>query len=139
MDLASLSATKATYLFRNRNFLILWVAQFAAIAAIYSLGLACTVFIEEQTQSSMQTSLVIFDLVKTAPMSPPYLESIHPALMGHGVIVSMLASGTVFVTVSLLTRPSEQARLALFFKEKSRVDLEPSELLKPGRELPAGN
>ena len=59
--------------------------------------------------------VVFFDLVKTSPMAPPYLESIHPVLMGHGVIVSMLISGTVFITVSLLSLPSEEKMLAPFF------------------------
>jgi len=63
-----------------------------------------------------QTGLVLFDLLKTAPMAPPYLESIHPLLMGHGVIVSMLISGTVFMAVSLLTRPCEEKMLMPFFK-----------------------
>jgi SSS family solute:Na+ symporter len=71
------------------------------------------------TGFSVQTGLVLFDLVKTSPMAPPYLESIHPILMGHGVIVSMLISGTVFIAVSLLTRPSEEKMLAPFFGEKA--------------------
>ncbi len=70
----------------------------------------------------LQVGLVIFDLYKTAPMAPPYLESIHPILMGHGVIIAMLVSGTVFVAVSLVTKPSEDAQLAIFFNaEKENV------------------
>jgi len=67
----------------------------------------------------IQTGLVIFDLIRTAPTAPPYLESIHPVLMGHGVIVSMLISGTVFVAVSLATKPCEEKMLAPFFKKGS--------------------
>ena len=67
----------------------------------------------------LQVGLVIIDLAKTAPMSPPFLESIHPILMGHGVIISMLFSGVVFLGVSLVTKPSEKSRLAPFFKEVS--------------------
>ncbi len=67
----------------------------------------------------VQTGLVIFDLIKTAPMAPPYLESIHPVLMGHGVIVSMLISGTVFFLVSLATEPCKEKMLAPFFKTAS--------------------
>jgi solute:Na+ symporter, SSS family len=67
----------------------------------------------------IQTGLVLFDLAKTSPMAPPYLESIHPILMGHGVIVSMLLSGTVFVAVSLLTRPCEESMLKPFFTEEA--------------------
>jgi len=64
----------------------------------------------------LQTGLVIFDLAKTAPMTPPYLESIHPVFMGHGVIIAMLISGTVFVGVSLVTKPCEKEQLEIFFK-----------------------
>ncbi|MFT5729159.1 MAG: SSS family solute:Na+ symporter [Desulforhopalus sp.] len=63
----------------------------------------------------IQVALVIFDLVKTAPMAPPYLESLHPLLMGHGVIVAMAISGSVFIGVSLATKKTEKARLAPFF------------------------
>ncbi len=83
----------------------------------------CTGFI-------LQVGLVIFDLAKTAPMSPPFLESIHPLFMGHGVILSMLISGVVFVGVSLVTKPSEKSRLTPFFKEvteendQKRVNIE---------------
>lgn len=63
----------------------------------------------------VQTALVAVDLAKTAPKAPPYLESLHPALMGHGVIPAMLVSGLVFVGVSLATRSSETERLDLFF------------------------
>ncbi|MCG8633065.1 MAG: sodium:solute symporter family protein [Desulfobacterales bacterium] len=64
----------------------------------------------------IQTGLVIFDLAKTAPMAPPYLESIHPVFMGHGVIIAMLISGIVFVGVSLATKPCEKEQLDIFFK-----------------------
>lgn len=65
----------------------------------------------------LQVGLVIFDLAKTAPMSPPFLESFHPLFMGHGVIFSMLASGIVFIGVSLVTAPSEKIHLDPFFKD----------------------
>ena len=93
MDIASLSATKATHLFRNRSFLTLWVAQFAAITAIYSLGLAGAVFVEEQTQSTAQTSLVI-------------LSAILPAFLGSlvaGTVVDRWGRKRVLVA-SLLIR-----------------------------------
>ncbi len=70
----------------------------------------CTGFI-------LQVSLVIIDLAKTAPMSPPFLESLHPLFMGHGVILSMLISGLVFVNVSLATKPSDKTLLAPFFTD----------------------
>ncbi len=66
----------------------------------------------------LQVTLVLIDLIKTAPMAPPYLESLHPLLMGHGVIVAMAFSGAVFVTVSLATEPSQQIRLVPFFPDE---------------------
>jgi MFS family permease len=66
MNLASLRAAGNVALLRNRNFLSLWVAQAAAIAAIYGMGLAGTVLVEERTHSSTQTSLVIISAVLPA-------------------------------------------------------------------------
>lgn len=74
----------------------------------------------------VQLTLVALDLIRTAPMSPPYLESLHPVLMGHGVIVGMALSGIVFVGVSLATRPSEAVRLAPFFADAA-AGLQPVE------------
>ena len=65
----------------------------------------------------VQTTLVAVDLINTPPMAPPFLESLHPALMGHGVIPAMLVSGLVFLGVSLMTKPAPEDRLALFFDE----------------------
>ena len=67
----------------------------------------------------LQSASVIVDLAKTPPMAPPFLESIHPALMGHGVILCMALSGLVFVGVSLATAPTPQVRLAVFFKDEA--------------------
>ena len=36
------------------------------------------------------------DLAATAPLAPPFLETLHPALMGHGVILGMAVSGVAF-------------------------------------------
>jgi DHA3 family macrolide efflux protein-like MFS transporter len=93
MDIASLRTAKAADLFRNRSFLTLWVAQFAAIAAIYSLGLAGAVFVEDQTHSSTQTSLVI-------------LSAVLPAFLGSlvaGTVVDRWGRKRVLVA-SLLAR-----------------------------------
>ncbi len=65
----------------------------------------------------LESSMIVLDLVKTVPMAPPFLESIHPVFMGHGVIIAMAASGLVFVLVSLATKPSEEMRLAPFFSD----------------------
>lgn len=62
-----------------------------------------------------QVALVALDLAATAPLAPPFLETLHPALMGHGVILGMAVSGIAFVAVSLATRPSATVRLAPFF------------------------
>lgn len=70
------------------------------------------------TGFSLQVGLVVTDLVRTAPMAPPYLESIHPLLMGHGVIVAMAFSGCIFVVVSLATPPSKRIRLIPFFSDE---------------------
>ncbi|MBI9089531.1 MAG: sodium:solute symporter family protein [Desulfobacterium sp.] len=69
------------------------------------------------TGFTIQSALVIFDLAKTPPMAPPFLESIHPVLMGHGVIPAMAVSGLVFVGVSLATAPTAWVRLAMFFRK----------------------
>lgn len=53
----------------------------------------------------VQVVLVIVDLVKTAPMTPPFLETLHPIIMGHGVILGMGLSAADFIKVSLATRP----------------------------------
>jgi SSS family solute:Na+ symporter len=67
----------------------------------------------------IQSGLVILDLAKTPPMAPPFLETIHPILMGHGVILSMAVSGLVFVGVSLATPVTARVRLALFFRNEA--------------------
>ena len=74
----------------------------------------CTGFI-------LQVALVLVDLTKTAPMAPPYLETIHPLFMGHGVILTMTVSGCVFILVSLVTVPSGQFRLLPFFADERRA------------------
>ncbi|WP_135610568.1 sodium:solute symporter [Methanococcoides sp. AM1] len=66
-----------------------------------------------------QVSFTVYDLSMTAPMAPPYLETVHPVLMGHGVIVGMALSGIAFFGVSFMTRPSNIINLAPFFKEEA--------------------
>lgn len=67
----------------------------------------------------IQVALVAVDLIKTPPMSTNYLETIHPILTAHGVIVGMTMSAVVFVGVSLMTKPSSKINLAPFFKEEA--------------------
>lgn len=70
---------------------------------------------------SCQSTLVFLDVVNTQPGGPPFLESIHPLLMGHGVIVAMSVSGFAYFVVSLATASSDVFRLAPFFKEEATL------------------
>jgi len=77
MEDLSLKLGKAGSLLGNRPFRRLWAAQFCATAAVYGLSLAAIVRVEEQTQSSAQTAVVI-------------LSAILPAFLGSlvsGVVV----------------------------------------------------
>ncbi len=66
-----------------------------------------------------QVALVALDLIYTPPFATNYLESIHPVLMGHGVIVGMALSAIAFFGVSLMTKPSSKVNLAPFFEEEA--------------------
>ena len=68
---------------------------------------------------TVQVALVVLDLIKTPPLAPSYLESIHPILMSHGVIVGMSLSAIAFFGVSLMTKPSSRVNLAPFFEEEA--------------------
>ena len=66
-----------------------------------------------------QVVLVALDLINTQPFSPYYLETLHPALMNHGVIVGMTLSAIAFFGVSLMTKPSSRVNLAPFFEDEA--------------------
>jgi SSS family solute:Na+ symporter len=66
-----------------------------------------------------QVLLVVVDLAKTPPMAPPFLESVSPVLMGHGVLVGMGLSGIAYFGVSLLTEAPDPIRLAPFFEDEA--------------------
>ena len=68
---------------------------------------------------TVQVALVALDLIKTPPLAPYYLETIHPILMSHGVIVGMSLSAIAFFGVSLMTKPSNRVNLAPFFEEEA--------------------
>jgi len=68
----------------------------------------------------VQVALVALDLINTPPLATNYLESIHPILMGHGVIVGMSLSAIAFFGVSLMTKPSSKVNLAPFFEEEAK-------------------
>ncbi|AEH61614.1 Na+/solute symporter [Methanosalsum zhilinae DSM 4017] len=70
--------------------------------------------------ATLQIGFTILDSIKEPVMGVPYLEAIHPALMGHGVILSMALSGTAFFLVSIMTKPSDNVNLAPFFKEAAQ-------------------
>lgn len=65
----------------------------------------------------VQISLIVYDLAMTAQMAPPYLDTVHPLLVNHGIIVGMLLSGVAFFGVSFATKPPSDVNLAPFFKE----------------------
>lgn len=67
----------------------------------------------------VQVTLVVLDLIKTPLLASNYLETIHPILTGHGVIVGMTMSAIVFFGVSLMTKPSSKINLAPFFEEEA--------------------
>jgi SSS family solute:Na+ symporter len=68
-----------------------------------------------------QCALIIIDLRLTQAGAPPYLESLHPVLMGHGVIAAMAVSGLAYGLVSLVTAPVATSRLAPFFPDQARL------------------
>jgi MFS family permease len=66
MDGIPLKLGQAGSLLANRPFRRLWAAQFLAVTAVYSLSLASIVRVEEQSQSSAQTALVILSAILPA-------------------------------------------------------------------------
>ena len=66
MSARSLEMTKTKSLLKNRNFRRLWAAQFSTVTVIYGLTLAGAVLVEERTQSSTQTGLVILSAILPA-------------------------------------------------------------------------
>lgn len=87
----------ATYIASASYFFVLMGGLFwkraSAVGAKASL---CTGFV-------VQAGLIIVDLAGTEPMGTSYLETVSPLLVEHGVIAAMVASGLVFIVVSLLT------------------------------------
>ncbi|WP_321429773.1 sodium:solute symporter family protein [uncultured Methanolobus sp.] len=67
----------------------------------------------------VQIGLTAVDLANTAPFATPYLDTIHPVLSNHGVILGMLLSGIAFFGVSLATKPSSAVNLAPFFADEA--------------------
>jgi SSS family solute:Na+ symporter len=89
--------------------------------------------------ASVQVLLIATDLVRTPSMAPPFLESLSPLLMGHGVLVGMGLSGAAYMGVSLLTPAPDRTRLAPFFADEAQK-LASAHAIAPEREegLPWG-
>jgi predicted MFS family arabinose efflux permease len=62
----SLERSSTAVLLKNRNFRRLWVAQFCTVTMIYGLSLAGIALVEQQTQSSARTGLVILSSILPA-------------------------------------------------------------------------
>lgn len=100
MNVSGVGAEKAAALLANGAFRRLWVAQFATVVLVYGLSLAGAALVEERTQSSAQTGLVIL-----ASILPAFLTSLV-----SGAIVDRWGRKRMLV-ISHLTR----ALLALAF------------------------
>ncbi|MFV0437113.1 MAG: sodium:solute symporter [Desulfopila sp.] len=98
----------------------------AGAAASMAIGFVC------------QCTLIVIDLGRTPTGAPPYLESLHPVLMGHGVIVAMGLSGLAYVGVSLVTAPAPTWRLAPFFADQSRRLVAGRQVSQPAVSIPCG-
>jgi MFS family permease len=111
VDTQSLKLRQAAALFRNQAFCRLWVSQFSTLTVVYGLGLAGAVLIEEKTQSSTQTSLMILSAIL-----PAFLTSLFAGaavdrwgrrrmlLLSHlarGVVALAFWAGTQFLSPSL--------------------------------------
>jgi MFS family permease len=96
MDKRSLEIEGTTPLLKNRSFRRLWAAQFCAVTVIYGLSLAGAVLVEERTQSSAQSGLVILSAIL-----PAFLASLVAGTVVdqwgrvRGLMVSHLARALV--------------------------------------------
>jgi MFS family permease len=69
VDNLPLDGKETTSLLKNRPFRRLWISQFCTVAVLYSMGVAAAVLAEEQTQSSVQTGLVILSSILPAVLA----------------------------------------------------------------------
>lgn len=66
MNTGALGMARARALLKNHGFRRLWAAQLSTVTVVYGLSLAGAVLVEEQTQSSTQTGLVILSAILPA-------------------------------------------------------------------------
>ncbi len=66
MNTGALGIARTKALLKNDGFRRLWAAQFSTVTVVYGLSLAGAVLVEEQTQSSTQTGLVILSAILPA-------------------------------------------------------------------------
>jgi DHA3 family macrolide efflux protein-like MFS transporter len=135
----------------NGAFRRLWVAQFATVILIYGLGLAGTVLVEERTQSSAQTGLII-----VSSILPAFLTSLVSGavvdrwgrkrllIVSHvtrGLVALVFWAGATFLSAGALLVSIYGANLATAafsqFATPSELAMLPDLVEKP--QLPAAN
>lgn len=138
-------------LLANGAFRRLWAAQFATVILLYGLNLAGAVLVEERTQSSAQTGLIILSSIL-----PAFVTSlVSGAVVDHwgrkrllivshltrGLVALTFWAGTTFLSASplLFTIYGANLFLAIFsqFATPAELAILPDLVKKP--QLPAAN
>lgn len=151
MDDLGIAGEERAALLANRAFRRLWTAQFATVILMYGLGLAGTVLVEERTQSSAQTGLII-----VSSILPAFLTSLVSGavvdrwgrkrllIVSHvtrGLVALVFWAGTTFLSAGALLVSIYGANLliAVFsqFATPSELAMLPDLVEKP--QLPAAN
>ncbi|MFH1983415.1 MAG: sodium:solute symporter family protein [Pseudomonadota bacterium] len=122
-----LSATAASF-FINSIIDAIHIATFIASAACFFPLMGGIFWKRGTTEGAMaaliagagvQILLVAIDLVRTQPMAQPFLETISPLLMGHGVLVGMGVSAAAYLSGSLLSPAPSPICLVPFFEDEA--------------------
>jgi DHA3 family macrolide efflux protein-like MFS transporter len=135
----------------NESFRRLWVAQFATVILMYGLGLAGTVLVEERTQSSAQTGLIIVSSILPAFLSSLVSGAIvdrwgrkRMLIVGHatrGLVALAFWAGARFLSAGalLFTIYSANLAIAVFsqFATPAELAMLPDLVERP--QLPAAN
>jgi MFS family permease len=151
MENLRIASKERAALLANGAFRRLWVAQFATVILVYGLGLAGTVAVEERTQSSAQTGLVILSSIL-----PAFLTSlVSGAVVDHwgrkrmlivshvtrGLLALVFWAGTAFLVDDALLLAIYGANLAVAvfsqFATPAELAMLPDLVEKP--QLPAAN